>query len=578
MEETIKKDKSKAHKEFQTLMEQDLALRSFRENEIVEGTVEEISKKFVFIDVKGKSSGSVPIEEYKAHSKGMDINIGDKTQVLIQRLEHPKNGEIVISRELAVRHKSWKKIEQLYANKELCSGYLTGKVKGGYAISINSVLCFCPSSQLDVRPIKNIDGLKKTPLKFKIEKIDQRRKNIVVSRRSVLEMERNAGKEKILANLKEKMIVTGVCKNILQWGAFIDLQGVDALLHVTDASHFRINSMKDIMNVGDEIRCMITKIDEDTKKISVSIKALTESPWLKMVDDYKPGTIHDAVVTRVVEYGAFAKMGDLIEGLIHSSELHYVRKNVHPNKILSVSQKIKVYVMEVDKEKKRIGLSYKRAMGENPWETFAKKVKPKDILSGVVKAVSDYGLFISINYSDGQPSQLEGLCHWKNLDFDCTESELSKWKKGMSCKFAVLEYSVEQEKIQLSIKHTKPDNFALSFEDKAVGDTITVTVQGTDQNGIYVSAGKKNFPVMIKKNQLSQEISNQRISRFIKGDRCDVLITELELSKRKISVSIKALEKKIMDERVKKWGKEKAGTGAVLGDILGPILNKKKKK
>jgi len=569
--ESIKQDKSKAHKEFETLVAQDLKNRSFREGTIVTGTVEDISKKWIWIDLGLKSSGAVPIEEFKLHSKDMNIAIGDKCEVLLERLEN-RSGDIVVSREKARRAKSWTKMEKAFENNQEVTGSIVQRCKGGYIANIDSCLCFLPSSQVSIGPPRNMEGIMKTPQVFAIVKLDRVRGNIVVSRRAVLEKIRNKDKSKLIEKIKEGDIVTGIVKNLTDWGCFLDINGLDALLHITDISWSRINKPSELLSLSQSVKVVITKIDSEKMKISCSIKNLTEDPYSKIINKYEIGKQYPAIVTKVQDYGCFAKLEDGLEGLIHQSELSWVKKNIHPGKILSTSQKIMVQLLEKDSTKRRLSLSFKRTI-PNPWDNFVKKFKVGDEHDGVVKNITDFGLFVTI-----KDTELDGLIHYKDLDFSEKETELEKYKKNMSVKFKILEINREAEKIRLGVKQRFSDPFLDAFAERNLHDTITVVVSGLSQNGIYVNVGKKNFSVLIKKNQLAVEIENQRISRFVKGDRLDVLITELLKDKRKVSLSIKALEEKILSENVKKWGKEKAGTGAVLGDILGPILNKKKKK
>ena len=572
MEEILKQDKSKSNKEkalFEKLLAQDLSNRKLKENEIITGVVSSIGKKHVFIDFPAKAEGAIPIAEFKLAKELEKIKVGEKIQILLEKIENV-SGEVVISRQKAIRLAAWKKMEKAFENKEEVTGMIVSRCRGGMIVDVESCLCFLPGSQIDLKPLKNFDHLMKKKQTFEVVKLDRKRGNIVVSRRSIMERIRDNDRDELLAKIKEGDIVNGTVKNLTDWGAFIDIAGgIDALLHITDCSHQRINKPSDLMSIGDSIKCVVSKIDNETKKVSVSVKDLTESPWLNKIDNYKPGKIYDAVCTRVMEYGVFSKLDDDVEGLIHSSELSYTRKNLHPGKVLSVSQKIKVLVLEIDKAKKRLSLSYKRTF-ENPWDTFAKTVKPNDILTGKIKSVVDYGMFISINFKNGKPSELEGLCHIKNVHFDEKEIHLKKFKKGMDVKFVVLEYSVPDEKIQLGIKQLDPFEDPYSFfNDKAVNDIITVTVDHIDQKGVWVNAGPKNFRVLIKKNQLAKE-ENQR-QRYNKGDRLDAVITEL--GSRKVSLSIKKLEEQLTAEAVKKYGSK--DSGALLGEILGPLLKKK---
>ncbi len=570
MEEIIKQDKGKSHKEFEKLLSEDLINRKFKEGEIATGIIEEIGKKFVFVDLGLKSSGAIPIDEFKLTKEIDKIEVGSKIEVLLEKIEN-KHGEIVISREKARRAKSWKKMEKAFEKKEEVQGIIISKVKGGFCVSVDSCLCFCPSSQLDVRPVRNLDSLMKTPQTFQIEKIDQRRKNIVVSRRSIIEKIRNKDKNKIISKLKEGDIVTGVVKNLTDWGVFIDLNGVDALLHITDISWSRINKPSELLSLGQSIKVKITKIEPVKLKISVSIKHLTKDPYATTINKYEIGKIYPATVTKVQDYGCFAKLEEGLEGLIHQSELSWTKKNIHPGKILSTSQKVDVQLLEKDVEKRRLSLSYKNTM-PNPWKKFGEDFKVGDSAEGTIKNITDYGLFVSI-----KNTELDGLIHYKDLSWSEKDSELQKFKKNQLIKFKILEINTKEEKIRLGLKQLGDDPFEF-FMNKNVSDIVTGVVQSTTINGIYLQVGKKNLTVLIKKNQLAREQENQRTSRFVKGDKLDALISELDKEKRKVSLSIKALEEKQTKEAVKKYGSK--DSGGILSDIFdfSKIKTKKNKK
>ena len=568
MEEIIKENKSKSHQEFEKLLSEDLGNRKFKEGEITTGVIEEIGKKFVFIDLGLKSSGAIPLEEFKLTKEIDKIEIGSKIDVLLERIEN-RNGEIVISHEKARRAKSWKRMEKAFENKEEVKGSIISKCKGGFVVNVDSCLCFLPASQLDLRPLKNTDHLMKVPQTFECVKLDKKRGNIVLSRRAVIEKIRNKDKNKIIEKLKEGDIVTGVVKNLTDWGCFLDLNGVDALLHITDISWSRINKPSELLTLGQSVKVKITKIEPVKLKISVSIKHLTEDPYTKIINKYEIGKKYQATVTKVQDYGCFAKLEEGLEGLIHQSELSWTKKNIHPGKILSTSQKIEVELLEKDIEKRRLSLSYKNTL-VNPWNKFTKDFKVGDKFEGSIKNITDYGLFVSI-----KDTELDGLIHYKDLSWHEKESELEKYKKNQIIKFKILEINRKDEKIRLGIKQLDDDPFEF-FMNKNISDIVTAIVQSATQNGIYVQVGKKNLTILIKKNQLAKELENQRPSRFVKGDKLDAIITELDREKRKVSLSIKALEEKQTKEAVKKYGSK--DSGGVLGEILGPLLVKKNKK
>ncbi len=567
MEEILKQNKSKSHREFEKLLSEDLENRKFKEGEITTGVIEEIGKKFVFIDLGLKSSGAIPLEEFKLTKEIDKIEIGSKIDVLLERIEN-KNGEIVVSREKARKAKSWKKMEKAFENKEEVKGIIISKCKGGFVVNVESCLCFLPASQLDLRPLKNVDHLMKVPQTFECVKLDKKRGNIVLSRRAVIEKIRDKDKNKIISKLKEGDIVQGIVKNLTDWGVFIDLNGVDALLHITDISWSRINKPSELLSLGQSIKVKIIKIEPTKLKISVSIKHLTEDPYTKIINKYEIGKKYPAIVTKVQDYGCFAKLEEGLEGLIHQSELSWTKKNIHPGKILSTSQKIEVELLEKNIEKRRLSLSYKNTLS-NPWTKFIKDHKVGDKLEGSVKNITDYGLFVAI-----KNTEFDGLIHYKDLSWSEEESELEKYKKNQIVKFKILEINQENEKIRLGIKQLEDDPFDF-FMNKNLSDIVTVVVHNSSQNGIYVRFGKKNLSILIKKNQLAKELENQRPTRFVRGDKLDVIITELDKEKRKVSLSIKALEEKQTKEAVKKYGSK--DSGGVLGDIFN-FTNLKTKK
>jgi small subunit ribosomal protein S1 len=569
MEEIIKLDKNKSHKEFEKLLSEDLSHRKFKEGEITTGVVSSIGKKFVFLDLGLKSEGAIPIEEFVLTKEIDDIKVGSKLDILLERIEHPKTGDVVVSREKARKAHSWKKMEKAFENKEQVKGIIISRCKGGFIVDVESCLCFLPGSQLDIRPLKNVDHLMKVPQTFECVKLDKKRGNIVLSRKEIILKERNRDRDKIIEKIKVGDVVEGIVKNLTDWGAFIDLQGVDALLHITDCSWDRINRPSELFSIGQNVKAVVTKIEEGSKKISLGIKQLTEDPYLKAINNYEVGKNYPATVSKITDYGCFAKLELGLEGLIHQSELTWAKKNVHPGKVLATSQKIEVQVIEKDVEKRRLSLSYKNTL-TNPWVKFEEDHKQFEDAEGVVKNITDYALFVSI-----KDSELDGMVHYKDLSWSEKESELENYKKNQLIKFKILEINQKKERIRLGIKQLTKDPFEF-FANRKTSDVITVIVDNSANNGIYVNTGDKNQTVFIKKNQLAKEPENQRPTRFAKGDKVDVMISELDKDKRTVSLSIKALEEQESKEAVKKYGS--TDSGAKLADILGPILKKKKPK
>ena len=567
MEEILKQDKSRSHKEFEKLLSEDLNNRKLKEGEIITGVVSSIGEKHIFIDISAKSEGVIPIEEFKLTKEIDKIEVGSKIEVLLEKIENFA-GDVVISREKARRAKTWKKMEKAFENKEDVKGIIISRCKGGFVVDVDSCLCFLPGSQVDLKPLKNFDHLMRVPLTFECVKLDKKRGNIVLSRRSILERIRDKDKDKIISKIKEGSIVQGTVKNLTEWGVFVDLNGVDALLHITDISWSRINKPSELLSIGQSVKVKVTKIESKTKKISVSVKHLTEDPYSKIINKYEIGHTYEAVITKVQDYGCFAKLEEGLEGLIHQSELSWTKKNVHPGKVLSTSQKIKVILLEKDIEKRRLSLSYKKTL-INPWKKFAQDHKVGDEFEGIIKNITDYALFVSIINTE-----LDGMIHYKDLSWSEKDSELERFKKNQQISFRILEINQENEKIRLGIKQLSNDPFKF-FMNKNLSDIVTVVVNHSSQNGIHVQVGRGNLSILIKKNQLAKEIENQRPSRFVEGDKLDAIITELDKEKRKVSLSIKALEEKQAKEAVKKYGSK--DSGGVLGEILGPLLKKKSK-
>ena len=567
MEEILKQDKSNSHKEFEKLLSEDLNNRKLKEGEIITGVVSSIGEKHIFIDIAAKSEGVIPIEEFKLTKEIDKIEVGSKIEVLLEKIEN-YSGDVVISREKARRAKTWKKMEKAFETQEEVKGIIISRCKGGFVVDVDSCLCFLPGSQVDLKPLKNFDHLMRTPLTFECVKLDKKRGNIVLSRRSILEKIRDKDKDKIISKIKEGSIVQGTVKNLTEWGVFVDLNGVDALLHITDISWSRINKPSELLSIGQSIKVKVTKIESKTKKISVSVKHLTEDPYAKIINKYEIGKTYEAIITKLQDYGCFAKLEDGLEGLIHQSELSWTKKNIHPGKVLSTSQKVKVVLLEKDSEKRRLSLSYKQTL-INPWKKFAQDHKVGDEFDGTIKNITDYALFVSISNTE-----LDGMIHYKDLNWSEKDSELEKYKKNQQIKFKILEINEENEKIRLGIKQLSNDPFEF-FMNKNVSDIVTVIVNNSSPNGIQVQVGKGNVSILIKKNQLAKEVENQRPARFVKGDKLDVIITELDKEKRKVSLSIKALEEKQTKEAVKKYGSK--DSGGVLGEILGPLLKKKSK-
>ncbi len=558
-------------KEFENLLKEDFKKRDLKEGAIVKATISEIGKKFIFVDLKAKSEGIIPIEEFKITKELEGLKVGSKVEVYLERIEGFK-GEIVVSREKARRMSSWKRMEKAFKDEEEVEGVITSRTKGGMIVNIDSCLCFLPGSQIDTKPLKNfeIDELMNVPLKFLCVKLDTIRGNIVVSRRSILEKSKSEDLKNILSKIKEGDVVEGKVKAILDWGAFIDLNGADALLHVTDLSYSRVKKPSDLLSVGETIKVKIIKIDNQTKRISCGVKQMHPDPYEKLEKKFKLNEVYKGVVTKCVEYGAFVRLGEGLEGLVHSSEIDWTRKNVNPSKVLSPSQEISVKIIEIDAEKRRISLSYKATL-ENPWEKLVRESPVGSIVKAKVKNIADFGIFLNI-----ENSSLSGLLHYKDISWEEKEEDLKKYKKNDIVKAKVVEINKEKEKIRLSVRHLQKDPFDY-FKDKKNGEVITAKVQSVLKNGIKVSPGNDDkLQMTIKKNNLAKDPENCRPEVFNPGNKVDCMIVDLDLEKRKVNLSIKELE--IQNEKIaiKKYGKDGSSSGAILGDILGKVFSSKK--
>jgi len=563
--------KNSKTKEFETLLNEDFKKRDFKEGKIIKAVVSEIGKKHIFVETGLKSEGAIPIEEFKISKELENLKVGSKIDVYLEKIESYK-GDIVVSREKAKRMGSWEKMTKAFENQKEVEGIITNKVKGGFIVNVESCLCFLPGSQVDTKPIKNMDTLMNVPQKFLCVKLDKARGNIVVSRKAVLSKTRDKELANILSKIKEGDIVNAQVKSILDWGAFLDLNGADALLHVTDLSYSRVDKPSSLLSVGQSIKCKVIKIDQETKRISCGIKQMHPDPYENLEKKYKVGKIYDGTVTKIVDYGAFVKLQEGLEGLVHQSSLSWTKKNIHPSKILSSSQKIKVKVIELDTEKRRISLSYKDTL-ENPWTSFIKKYPNGTTVNTKVKNIADFGLFVSI-----EDTEFDGMIHYKDISWQESEESLKKFKKSDSVKAKLLEIDTEKEKIRLGIKQLEKDPFEF-FLKKENKDIVTATVKEVLKNGIKVSVGnEKNLIITIKKNQLAKEIEDCRPEIFTRGNKVDCMIVDLDKDKRKVGLSIKELEKHNEKIAIEKYGKDGSSSGAVLGDILGKVFKSKKKK
>jgi small subunit ribosomal protein S1 len=559
------------HKEFQNLLDEDFKDRKLKENEIIKATVTEITKNFIVVDCKAKMEGMIPIEEFKNDDELSKLKVGSSIDVYLERIESFK-GEIVISRDKARKMKAWKKMEKVFETQEELTGYITGKVKGGFIADVEGLPCFMPSSQIDVRPLKKVDHLMNTPVKVIATRIDKNRGNVCVSRRAVLEKSKNAEIAEALKNIKEGDIVESIVKTTVEWGIFLDINGIDALLHVSDLSHGRVKKPSDLVTIGQKLKVKITKIDPKTNRVSASVKALTEDPYSNIEKNYKVGEVYEGTVTKLMEYGAFVRIQDGIEGLIHNSELDWTNRNIKPSKVLSVSQTIKFKIVNIDKDSKRISLSYKATL-DNPWdkikENVGKEVKMK------INNITDKAIFGEL-----LESNLTGMLHYKEISYEEDIEELKKFKKNDVIDVKVIE--IKDDKIRFSKRALDKDPLDW-FKDnnKKVGDIITTRIHEVQKAGVKVVLDKeKKLIVSIRKADLAKESADARPEVFSPGNALDAKITELDLKIRKIKLSVKAA---MLDEEkslISKFGENATKSGATLRGIFEKAIggNKKKKE
>ncbi len=541
------------------------------EGRVVKGTVTAIENDFAMIDVGLKSEGRVALREFSMPGQKADLNVGDEVEVYVDRVEN-MNGEAVLSRDRARREAAWDKLEGEFAAGNRVEGVIFGRVKGGFTVDLGGAVAFLPGSQVDVRPVRDVGPLMDIAQPFQILKMDRRRGNIVVSRRAILEETRAEQRSGLILNLAEGQIIEGVVKNITDYGAFVDLGGIDGLLHVTDISYKRINHPSEMINIGDTVKVQIVRINRDTQRISLGMKQLESDPWEGAVAKYPVGARLHGAVTNITEYGAFIELEAGIEGLVHVSEMSWTKKNVHPGKIVSTSQEVDVVVLDVDLEKRRISLGLKQAQA-NPWEAFAEKHPVGSTVEGEVKNATEFGLFIGL---DGD---VDGMVHMSDIAWGISgEDALHLHRKGEMVKAIVLDIDAEKERISLGIKQLEKGaptaGGAVSTSGLKKGATVTVTVLEVRDGGLEVQAGEDGATGFIKRADLGRDRDEQRPDRFQVGQKFDAMITGFDRSK-KPNFSIKALQLAEEKQAVEQYGS--SDSGASLGDILGEALKGAKK-
>jgi small subunit ribosomal protein S1 len=554
-----------ATEDFAAMLDESLGERDALERTVVKGRVVSINNDMALIDVGLKSEGRVPLREFAAPGQPADLKVGDEVEVFVERLEDP-NGEAVLSRDKARREEAWEKLEKAFNDTERVTGVIFGRVKGGFTVDLSGAVAFLPGSQVDIRPVRDVTPLMGTPQPFMILKMDRSRGNIVVSRRSVLEETRAAERSELVANLKEGQVLQGVVKNITDYGAFVDLGGVDGLLHVTDISWKRINHPSEALQVGQTLQVQVIRFNPETQRISLGIKQLEADPWDGVEAKYPVGARFTGRVTNITDYGAFVELEPGIEGLVHVSEMSWTKKNVHPGKIVSTSQEVEVQVLDVDPNKRRISLGLKQTMA-NPWESFAEQFPAGTEVEGEVRNITEFGLFV------GLPGDIDGMVHLSDLDWEKSgEEAIADYNKGDQVKVKILDVDVDKERISLGIKQLGDDPFEAGTATARKGDVVTCTVSQVNDGGIEVttSSGLVGF---IRRSDLSRDRGEQRPDRFAVGDKVDAKVTQIDRASRKVSLSIKAKEIEEEKEAMAQYGS--SDSGASLGDILGAAIREK---
>jgi len=557
--------KENGKESFAALLDESLGSAAGLEGTVIKGRVVAVENDMVLIDVGLKSEGRVPLKEFAAPGRTAELKAGDTVEVFLERMEG-KNGEAQLSREKARREESWTLLEKNFQANERVQGVIFGRVKGGFTVDLSGAVAFLPGSQVDIRPVRDITPLLGSPQPFQILKMDRARGNIVVSRRAVLEESRAEQRSELVASLKEGQVLNGVVKNITDYGAFVDLGGVDGLLHVTDIAWRRINHPSEALHIGQTVKVQVIRFNAETQRISLGMKQLEADPWEGVELKYPAGAKFKGRVTNITDYGAFVELEPGVEGLVHVSEMSWTKKNVHPGKIVSTSQEVEVMVLDVDPQKRRISLGLKQCL-PNPWETFKEKYPVDSEIEGEVKNITEFGMFV------GLPGEIDGMVHLSDLDWQKPGEEAIKdYKKGQMVKVRVLDVDMEKERVSLGIKQLTADPTESQVAGIKKGEVVTCTVTAVTEGGIEVQLAS-GLPGFIRKADLSRDRAEQRPDRFAVGEKVDAKITGLDRGGRKASLSIKAREIDEDKQAMAEYGS--SDSGASLGDILGAALGRK---
>lgn len=555
-----------SREDFAAILDESLSANNLKANAVVKGRVMAIEKDMVIIDAGLKVEGRIPLKEFGAQGRDGLLKAGDEVEVFVEHVENAA-GEAVLSREKARREESWNLLEKKQTDGEHVEGVIFSQVKGGFTVDLDGAIAFLPRSQVDIRPIRDPSVLMNISQKFEILKMDKRRGNIVVSRRSVLEENRAEQRGEIVQNLADGQIVEGIVKNITDYGAFVDLGGIDGLLHVTDLAWRRVNHPSELLTIGQNIRAQIIRINPETHRISLGVKQLESDPWETVAGTYPAGSRVKGRVTNITDYGAFIELTAGVEGLIHISEMSWNKKNVHPSKLLSTSQEIEAVILEIDPQKRRISLGLKQTL-DNPWQAFVLEHPIGSTIEGEVKNKTEFGLFIGIG------GDVDGMVHLSDLDWTRSgEEAIAEYNKGDIVKAVVLDVDIEKERISLGIKQLSDDKFSEAAGDLRKGANVTCEVIAINDSSISVQIVGKDIEAQINRNDLSRDREEQRPGRFSVGQRLDAKIVIFDKKTRKLVLSIKALEIEEEKKAVEQYGS--SDSGASLGDILGAALKRR---
>jgi small subunit ribosomal protein S1 len=551
--------------DFAALLDETLGKDTGFDGSVVTGRVLRLTDEFAIVDVGLKSEGRVALKEFGPPGAQPDVKPGDYIELYVERYED-RDGSIVLSREKARREEAWTNLEKAFEGQQRVNGTIYGRVKGGFTVDLNGAVAFLPGSQVDIRPVRDVGPLMGTPQPFQILKMDRARGNIVVSRRAVLEETRAEQRSELIQGLKEGMILDGVVKNITDYGAFVDLGGVDGLLHVTDIAWRRINHPSEALTIGQQVKVQVIRFNPETQRISLGMKQLEADPWEGVAAKYPPGARYTGRVTNITDYGAFVELEPGVEGLVHVSEMSWTKKNVHPGKIVSTSQEVDVMVLDVDSSKRRISLGLKQVQ-RNPWEQFVDEHPIGTEVEGEIRNITEFGLFVGLSVD------IDGMIHMSDLSWDEPgEQAMTHYEKGQTIKAKVLDVDVEKERISLGVKQLRDDPAATVLDSVHKGDVVTCIVTAVQANGIEVKVGDV-LTGFIRRAELARDKGDQRPDRFAVGEKVDAKITAVDRAARKLTLTIKGKEMEEEKQAMAEYGS--SDSGASLGDILGAAIRRR---